>query len=150
MALDPAALGAARAWAPRSVPRGSVAETAQFLLKQQTRLERANYHWLRCPRLLSNGVPPNAMSGDIKAAATTQTAEKKVKVTRRLVGGLTTSQVNGNCFPLADNNYSGKTCPHPGSLPHGNWTCETQEIPIHGTSFLEEDAQSYPGELAYF
>ena len=41
--------------------------------------------------------------------------------------------------------FSGKTCPLPGSLPHGNWSCEMQEIPIHGTSFLEEDAQSYPG-----
>ena len=39
---------------------------------------------------------------------------------------------------------SGKTCPFPGSLPHGNWTCEMQEIPILGTSFLDEDAQSYP------
>ena len=45
----------------------------------------------------------------------------------------------------ADDNFSGKTCPFPGSLPHGNWTCETQEIPIHGTSFLDEDAQSYQG-----
>ena len=41
---------------------------------------------------------------------------------------------------------SGKTCPFPGSLPHGNWNCEMQEIPIHGTSFLDEDAQSYRGE----
>ena len=47
----------------------------------------------------------------------------------------------------ADDNFSGKTCPFPGSLPHGNWTCEMQEIPIHGTSFLDEDAQSYPGNL---
>ena len=60
------------------------------------------------------------------------------------------SNISYNSEQWADNNYSGKTCPHPGSLPHGNWTCETQEIPIHGTSFLEEDAQSYPGELAYF
>ena len=50
----------------------------------------------------------------------------------------------------ADIDYSGKTCPLPGSLPHGNWSCETQEIPIHGTSFLDEDAQSYPGQLVYF
>ena len=41
---------------------------------------------------------------------------------------------------------SGETCPSPGSLPHGNWTCEMQEIQIHGTSFLDEDAQPYPGE----
>ena len=41
---------------------------------------------------------------------------------------------------------SGKTCPFPGSLPHGNWSCEMQEIPILGTSFLDEDAQSYRGK----
>ena len=41
---------------------------------------------------------------------------------------------------------SGKTCPFPGSPPHGSWTCEVQEIPILGTSFLDEDAQSYTGE----
>ena len=44
---------------------------------------------------------------------------------------------------------SGKTCPFPGSLPHGNWTCEMQEIPIQGTSFLDEEAQSYQGEVGY-
>ena len=44
---------------------------------------------------------------------------------------------------------SGKTCPFPGSLPHGNWTCEMQEIPIQGTSFLDAEAQSHPGELGY-
>ena len=44
-----------------------------------------------------------------------------------------------------DDNYSGKTCPMPGSLPKGNWSCQTQEVPIVGTSFLVEDAQSYPG-----
>ena len=48
---------------------------------------------------------------------------------------------------LAD--FSGKTCPHPGSLPHGNWTCEMQEIPIHATSSLDQDAQSYPGANAF-
>ena len=41
---------------------------------------------------------------------------------------------------------SGKTCPFPGSLPHGNWSCEMQEIPIRGTSFLDEEAQIYPGD----
>ena len=41
---------------------------------------------------------------------------------------------------------AGQRCPFPGRLPHGTWTCEMQEIPIQGTSFLDEDAQSYPGE----
>ena len=44
--------------------------------------------------------------------------------------------------------FAGKTCPLPGSLPHGNWTCEMQEMPIHGTSLLDEDAQSYPGNVS--
>ena len=45
---------------------------------------------------------------------------------------------------------SGQRCPFPGRLPHGTWTCEMQEIPIQGTSFLDEEAQSYPGEEKYF
>ena len=53
---------------------------------------------------------------------------------------------SSNDLMKAKDNISGLTCPYPGSLPHGNWTCETQEIPIQGTSFLDEDAQSYPGE----
>ena len=28
------------------------------------------------------------------------------------------------------NYLTGKKCPFPGSLPHGSWTCETQEVPI--------------------
>ena len=51
---------------------------------------------------------------------------------------------NDNIFVMKTK-ISGKTCPYPGSLPHGNWTCEMQEIPILGTSFLDEDAQSYRG-----
>ena len=43
---------------------------------------------------------------------------------------------------------SGNSCPLPGSVPKGNWTCKEQEIPITGTSFLDEDAQTYPGKLA--
>ena len=49
--------------------------------------------------------------------------------------------LNTNIFVMKTK-ISGTTCPFPGSLPHGNWTCE---IPILGTSFLDEDAQSYPG-----
>ena len=45
---------------------------------------------------------------------------------------------------------SGTACPLPGSLPHGSWTCEMQEIPIQGTSFLDEDAQSYSGLYGHY
>ena len=41
---------------------------------------------------------------------------------------------------------SGNSCPPPGSVPHGNWTCKEQEIPIIGTSFLDENAQTYLGK----
>ena len=34
----------------------------------------------------------------------------------------------------------------PGSLPKGKWSCEEKEVPILGTSFLDEAAQTYPGE----
>ena len=44
------------------------------------------------------------------------------------------------------NDFTGKTCPLPGRLPHGDWTCEMQEIPIHGISSLVGDAQTYPGK----
>ena len=44
---------------------------------------------------------------------------------------------------------SGTSCPFPGSLPHGNWTCKMQEIQIRGTSFLDENAQSYRGKFGY-
>ena len=41
----------------------------------------------------------------------------------------------------------GTSCPLPGSLPNGRWTCETSTIPILGTSFLDAHVQSYPGEF---
>ena len=58
--------------------------------------------------------------------------------------------MNGEYKNIFEEQISGKTCPFPGSLPHGNWTCEKQEVPIKGTSFLEEDAQSYPGKCKYY
>ena len=50
------------------------------------------------------------------------------------------------CTTVQVAKIAGQRCPFPGRLPHGTWTCEMQEIPIQGTSFLDEDAQSYPGE----
>ena len=40
----------------------------------------------------------------------------------------------------------GQKCPLPGNLPKGKWSCEENELPIPGTSFLDEGAQTYPGE----
>ena len=63
------------------------------------RLQHVSGHMLQNPRVLSNGAQPNAMYGKLKAAVTIQFVEKKVKVTKGHVGGLTTSQVIGNRFP---------------------------------------------------
>ena len=41
---------------------------------------------------------------------------------------------------------AGQKCPMPGSLPKGKWSCEENELPILGISFLDEGAQTYPGE----
>ena len=41
--------------------------------------------------------------------------------------------------------YSGKTCPFPGSLPNGRWSCEMLEIPVRRKSFFEVDGKSFPG-----
>ena len=43
-------------------------------------------------------------------------------------------------------NISGNSCPQPGSIPHGNWSCQMQEIPIPDATFLDGDANTYPGE----
>ena len=41
---------------------------------------------------------------------------------------------------------AGNSCPQPGSLPHGTWRCETQEIPIDGATFLLGEFTSYQGD----
>ena len=41
---------------------------------------------------------------------------------------------------------SGNSCPQPGNIPHGNWSCQMQEIPIPDATFLDGDANTYPGE----
>ena len=45
---------------------------------------------------------------------------------------------------------SGKTCPYPSSLPFGSWTCELQDVPVRGTSFLDNDAPLYPSEYGLY
>ena len=44
------------------------------------------------------------------------------------------------------NNFSGTSCPKPGSIPHGDWSCQMQEIPISDANFLDGDTNTYPGE----
>ena len=44
----------------------------------------------------------------------------------------------------------GQKCHAPDSLPKGKWSCEENELPIPGTSFLDEGAQTYSGELLMY
>ena len=103
-----------------------------------------------CQGVIWNGAPVmDAEFGCTQNVATIQTAWQGKEEQTHVIGltillvwiMLTTTDLKIE-VPI-----SGKTCPFPGSLPHGSWTCEMQEIPIQGTSFLDEAAQSYPGKL---
>ena len=41
---------------------------------------------------------------------------------------------------------SGNSCPKPGSIPNGIWSCQMQEIPIPDATFLDGDANTFPGK----
>ena len=103
-----------------------------------------------CQGVIWNGAPVmDAEFGCTQNVATIQTAWRGKEEQTHVIGltillvwiMLTTTDLKIE-VPI-----SGKTCPFPGSLPHGSWTCEMQEIPILGTSFLDEGAQSYQGKL---
>ena len=53
---------------------------------------------------------------------------------------------SSSTFPDLLNNFSGTSCPKPGSIPHGDWSCQMQEIPIPDANFLDGDTNTYPGE----
>ena len=61
------------------------------------------------------------------------------------------TKTSANIFPKEKmkRKLSGHSCPFPGSLSHGKWSCKMQEIQIRGTSFLDEDAQSYMGKIGF-
>ena len=69
----------AQPWEPRFVPQETVLETVRCLSSRKpTRLKHKGVDHLRpSHRVLSRGAQPDAMSGGIKAAATTQTAEEE-------------------------------------------------------------------------
>ena len=78
--LEPAVQEVAQPWEPRFVPRETVPETVRCLLRRKpTRLkhEEVGGHYQHSPRVLLHGAHPDAMSGGIKAAATTQPADKE-------------------------------------------------------------------------
>ena len=47
---------------------------------------------------------------------------------------------------LHSNSTLGNSCPKPGSIPNGAWSCQTQELIIPDATFLDSDANTYPGE----
>ena len=85
MDLEPAVQGNAQHWEPRFVPREIVPETVRclsrrtsILSRKPTRLKQALAgHMQHFLPVLSGGAHTDAMSGGIKAAATTQPAEQE-------------------------------------------------------------------------
>ena len=41
---------------------------------------------------------------------------------------------------------AGHSCPRPGDIQHGQWTCEEQQIPIPETADIGGDLETYPGK----
>ena len=76
----------AQPWEPRFVPRETVPETVRCLSSRKlTRLNHEEVgHMQHFLQVLSGGAHADAMSGDIKAAATTQPVEEEGQ---ELVGG---------------------------------------------------------------
>ena len=65
----------ARTWEPRFVPRETVPETVRCLLRRRPlRGDHVGQQQHFLP-VLSSGAQPDAMSGGIRAAATTQNAD---------------------------------------------------------------------------
>ena len=40
---------------------------------------------------------------------------------------------------------AGNSCPRPGDIPHGQWSCEEQQIPIPETANIGGELETYPG-----
>ena len=75
MDLEPAVLERVRPWEPRFVPRETVPATVRCLSSRKpTRLVHEVGQQQHCPRVLLRGAHTDAMSGGIRAAATTQPA----------------------------------------------------------------------------
>ena len=45
---------------------------------------------------------------------------------------------------------TGTSCPRPGQIVHGEWTCEKQQIPIPDTLDLNGNLESYPGDKYFY
>ena len=77
MDLEPVVQEIAQHWEPRFVPREIVPETVRCLSRRRPlRRDHVGQQQHFLP-VLSSGAQPDAMSGDIKAAATTQPADEE-------------------------------------------------------------------------
>ena len=95
MGSGPVVQEAVLPWELRFARQETVQETVQCLLSRKpTRLQHAVDRMRQNPRVNSNGALLDAMFGSIRAAVTIRCAEKKVKATKKRVGGSTTSQVH--------------------------------------------------------
>ena len=92
---EPVVQEAVQPWVLRFARRETVPEAVRCLLSRKLmRLQHAFDRMRQNPRVNSNGALLDAMFGSIRAAVTIRCAEKKVKATKRRVGGSTTSQVH--------------------------------------------------------
>ena len=58
------------------------------------------------------------------------------------------SYLTGDCTEqnLIPSTLSGNSCPKPGSIPNGSWSCLMQELPVPDATFLDPEEATYPGE----
>ena len=48
-------------------------------------------------------------------------------------------------IPQSKHCIAGSSCPRPGHIVHGEWTCEKQQVPIPDTVDLSGNLETYPG-----
>ena len=94
--------------------------------------------------------PGNSSGAHLDVGFTTTKPAAFIQFVRRgnrgSAAGWTTSQVETLSVLYSLCNISGNSCPQPGNIPHGSWSCQMQEIPIPDATFLDGDGNTYPGE----
>ena len=113
------------------VPHGSSSGVFQVQLDQSTRHHLPPFYRLPSPLPFRLLLPSNVL---LQEAKKVQLAEL---LHRCEVMSLE---------PIHCNLILGHSCPKPGSIPNGNWSCQTQELLIPDATFLDSDVNTYPGE----
>ena len=99
---------------------------------------------------------PTAHEEDAKLVAVSSIAVFTQCVESRREGnahGFSTSWVSGVvvvCLYFIYLFILGTSCPRPGSIVHGKWTCEKQQIPIPDTFDLNGNLETYPGSTSIY